>query len=342
MMRERLYLLLTIFATPKLALGGSFRIETVSPGLDVCLYCKTDEACKSYAAGSVCHYGQCTNEDGLFGFGCGCSAGHECASGRCEGVFERTCHHKLQTGEACFLNKDCESGRCSKMLICEPPSATNEGMAVSPTENANAASLNENAVAEATDISTATKTCTECALDYECGGGLCMKGLCADKTGKHPPTCTTCRGDGDCIGGYFCHGSLTPGRSGRKCAAMRKNGASCSRNEACESGHCNILFRCESKVPEHERPNTDSSDTPALSTNGQGNIGFPGLAMWASIFLALFVFGACAGVLCQKDGLQRCCLQRLKRCFLTRRSRNRGGHPDTLETSMEEFVGESA
>lgn len=339
-MRERLYLLLALFAAPKIALGGSFRIETVSPGQDVCLYCKTDEACKSYAATSVCHRGQCTNEDGLFGFGCECGAGHECASGRCDGVFERTCAHPLQTGEACFLNRDCESGRCSKMLTCEPPAAKNEHLAVSlPTEESSAASLNENAVAEATDISMVMKTCTECSLDYECGGGLCIKGLCADKTGKHPPTCTTCRGDDDCIGGYFCHGSVTLGRSGRKCAALRVNGAACSRNEACESGHCNVFFRCESQVPEHERPNTDSADTPGLSATEHGNLGFPGLAMWASIFGALFVFGACAGVLCQKDGLQRCCVTRLKRCCLTRRSRNRGGgHPDT----MEKFGGESA
>ena len=145
--------------------------------------------------------------------------------------------------------------------------------------------------------------CIACNDNNECEGGLCVNGLCADATGAHPGLCVSCHGDDECTDNNFCHGTNRVGRSGKVCTEKRANGASCGRNEACQSGHCNLLFRCESSIPEHLR--RDPASASASKRNGESR--YSGLSIWASFIGALFLFGSCAAVLCNKHGLRRFC-----------------------------------
>lgn len=317
MISNRLYLLLAILiAAPKLSFAGSVRVQTAAPDGDYCLRCETDEACRAYAANSSCKMGQCTDDEGLFGRSCGCYQDNDCASNRCDGIFQKTCQKRLENGNICFNGRHCLSGHCNSFRICGNPPAPGAAPAVQqPVTEETSQSTETESTQETTQTSSEptdfesshviVQRCVACNDKSECDGGFCINGLCADSYGAHPSFCVTCRGDDDCDDGTFCHGQGLLGRTGKKCAEKRVNGASCSRSEACQSGHCNVLFRCESNIPEHLRPIDDPTSTKASAAKRRKESGYSGLTIWASFAGALFLFGGCAVALCQKDGLQR-------------------------------------
>jgi hypothetical protein len=321
MFQSNLWLvLITLTVPPKLAFSSSttsnIRIQTAAPDSNYCLRCDTDEACKDYATGSICKMGQCTDEDGLFGWNCNCFQHSDCASDRCGGIFQKTCMKRLSNGNMCYSSKGCQSGYCNAFRLCaDPPAKGNtvaedplaegpeefepEGITTEESEESNIESSEEVtgtletvAGSDATDI----PRCIACNDNSECNvDGICIKGFCADISGVHPITCSTCRGDDDCTEGTFCNGFGLLGRYGKKCAEKRVNGASCSRSQACQSEHCNMLFRCD-----------DITSTKAPAAKQSNNSDYNSLFIWASLAAIMIIFMYGAKALCQRENLQLC------------------------------------
>jgi hypothetical protein len=91
-------------------------------------------------------------------------------------------------------------------------------------------------------------------------------------------------------------------------------------NQVCRSGHCNILFRCESNIPEHLRVNQQSiyaeshaDDTGDGAAAILANTASGGIVMWGAVFAALAIFVLVSFVMCRKKGTKNpsCCSRKM-------------------------------
>ncbi|CAB9502280.1 expressed unknown protein [Seminavis robusta] len=289
------------------ALASSLSISTEPPeiALAFCRNCNTNVDCDGYAKESTCAQGQCTNDEGLLGRDCICDDDSECSTGRCDGIFQSICRLKLKDGETCNKDSHCISGVCADDMVCFDPSAPTVAPKVRPLTS------DPRPLPIAT-ASPKTEACVTCAHTAQCGEGVCNKGICTDASGELPIYCGSCMEHEDCVGGYFCASKGLMGRTGKLCERKKRNGAACFDNSVCRSDHCNMLFSCESKIPEHKRTKTATTADKIAgeATATLENTHSPGLWMWASVFGALLVFAILVFLLCRKDGLKNklgCC-----------------------------------
>ena len=286
-------------------------IATEAPmGDSVCLVCSSNADCSSYADYSICLRGQCTSDRGLFGQGCKCQGNDECATARCDGVFQQTCRQRKDNGGICNQNSDCKSDRCNNLFLCAEPVANIGGSDTTDTvpEDSTETSSEEGRISNNTDSAVEEApeftledliSCKDCEDDAECGEGFCVDKMCTDPTGAHPPFCVQCISHDECTENYYCNADLLLGQTGRKCQAKKRNGEGCNRRDECRSNHCNILWKCESTVPDHKR-------NPVLDTDVFGD--GPSLAsimIWFCVAFAVFLFGFGSFVFCRKDGFRK-------------------------------------
>jgi hypothetical protein len=291
----------------------SIDIATKSPKEgNYCLTCVTDSDCNGYTAGnatSTCRKGQCTTGDGLFGIDCKCEVNADCHSGRCDGAWLPTCRPKSDVGVVCNEPSDCLSGICQNMY-CAEEVLIEEDATIEPSVTVT------QAPSPALDSKGSLLTCIGCRQDSQCNQGTCVSGLCTDSNGEHPPLCFPCKTHDDCSEDYFCDSSGFIGRSVKRCSRKKSNGGRCGRDEACLSGHCNILFKCDSTDPDHKLgPNPSSNASKERSRSGAS----PGIAIWGSIIGAIVIFAGCVfGLVCRKDkhhffGFSECLGRRRRR-----------------------------
>lgn len=298
--------LLLVVTLPLITANG---IATEAPmGDSVCLVCSSNADCSTYAEFSICLRGQCTSDRGLFGQGCKCRGDDECATARCDGVFQQTCRSRKENGGICNQNSDCKSDRCNSLFLCADPVVSDGDSDTVNTVPEDSAEVDSGGV-EAPNNSAAEEvpaftledliSCKDCEEDTECGEGFCVDYLCTDPTGVHPPFCVQCVSDDECVENYYCNADGLLGQTGRKCQAKKRNGEGCNRRDECRSNHCNILWKCESTIPDHQRnrvPTTDAfGDGPSLA----------GIMIWFCVAFAVFLFGFGSFVFCRKDGIRR-------------------------------------
>ena len=206
---------------------SSLNISTEAPlaTSDNCRHCTVDDDCKGYASESVCADGQCTNEDGFLGLYCTCEKSSDCATGRCDGFFEKQCRLKLKNGVYCDDNDDCESGWCQDNMVCADPLA--------PTAAPNVTFVTSDPKPlPLVTTSPKAKPCDTCTADDECDtGGLCYEGLCTDAAGELPFYCGSCMDHVDCVNGYYCAANGLIGGTGKFCQPKKINGARCNDND---------------------------------------------------------------------------------------------------------------
>lgn len=317
-MMARRSMMLLLCGSIILAFARGLTIETEAPETpeDYCMKCEADEDCDTYDIGATCavELGQCTNSKGFLGQGCLCSQDSECASGRCDGVVTTTCRKKLSDGSICNENSDCLSNQCSSLYYCvaqleitprlEEIDASSNSAAVAEdqffTETSNDDTVEVEHVTNEDDANAMNMRCVDCHMDEQCGEGVCLENLCTDPVyGAHPPFCKSCKADDDCSNGYFCDGDGLFFQTVKRCRVKKRNYATCNRKEECRSNHCNVLFRCESTLPDHlqapRAPTTiDSEDVEEeVVVNNKFS---PNLAIWAGIAAALATFAT--GICC--------------------------------------------
>lgn len=293
----------------------SFTLSTIPPSLATCHYCQDDSDCQIVMTNSsTCVSGQCANEDGLFGLGCTCRGEGDCASGLCGGFIRSTCQELKDIGQFCSKDNDCKSGSCSKLKVCAAPNPTTASLpifqnpAASPSDDAlqNTAE-NPDAEIPAENLETADDDnlsgCILCGEDDSlCGDGICLRGLCTDANHQFPPKCITCQSNADCGENYYCEKPGALGRTTRKCRLKRPDGAKCARNERCSSGHCSVLFRCES---EGTTATSGISKASALS----------GLKVWGSVIGATCGVCICLIVIVFENKRKVSSLESIRGCF---------------------------
>jgi hypothetical protein len=90
-------------------------------------------------------------------------------------------------------------------------------------------------------------------------------------------------------------------------------------NQVCRSGHCNILFRCESNIPEHLRVSQGSDNAGSNAENAGDGMAYilahtasGGSVMWGAVIVALVLFVLASFVMCRKNDAKTPCCSRKK------------------------------
>ncbi|TNF25185.1 MAG: hypothetical protein EP329_23480 [Deltaproteobacteria bacterium] len=236
----------------------------------VCVGCETNADC---GAGRYCHnvLFNCFDKaaDGAV-----CGADEECLSGDCHRFFCANCHGdgdcdggefcdsvtsvckpKLDAGAVCIRDGVCASGTCygycadcDSNADCAEDAYCLAGVCAPDLDNGFFCSRDAECRSGHCDV-----VCVACEQDGHCGagefcdlfgacvpqGGLgdfcsadgdCTSGHCAELAGLG--ACVACESDNHCAGGEFCDTFTF------ECEALGGNGAFCSANSECASGHC--------------------------------------------------------------------------------------------------------
>lgn len=209
--------------------------------------CSTSSSCRGYRCRSLrcyspnsksishkclfdneCKTGRCSNAGGALAVGgkltagrCVCLVDSDCRSsldyfcnvGMDLGFIDpgkNKCVQKISSGEACFNDTQCKSGKCSDW---RPQDGQASGICFNP---------------DSVDIGGG------CKIDQECKRGKCNSNkVCV------------CKNNSDCGSGYWCKNGLDLTQN--KCYRKKSNGSSCSHRSQCKSGECGAFWPFKGK-----------------------------------------------------------------------------------------------
>jgi hypothetical protein len=163
------------------------------------------------------------------------AGGTHCCTGYCAdtGYGVALCHAPLTDGSACRSNLQCQSKNCSND-VCSPVCG-----AVGASCDSSSACCSGFCQLEQV-YSPNWRTCQApqpdgayCQGDNECVSHSCVNYVCGGVTCK--ALGDSCKADSDCCSGSYCR---TDTYAPPTCVALVQNGAFCSADSHCQSGHC--------------------------------------------------------------------------------------------------------
>ncbi len=186
--------------------------------------CPEDFACRS----GSCVAGKCSVSSKL-SIGQTCSKNIDCASNYCK---QSKCTARQGNGGNCYINKDCQSRRCSGGVCLSKNAQLKENGQGCTTWNECKSEKCRNGICVDKAVVVKKAALGEgCIVDSGCISMYCFNWKCAERKILKEEG-QVCNSDDDCVSQY-CSGQICRAKT-----ALKELGQSCSNNSECKSQNC--------------------------------------------------------------------------------------------------------